>query len=80
MDIGYTVIFTRFNLRADLSDIAGKVMIYTLLMASELEWDFMRMRLETARKAEKRIGRPPKISNDVLKRYINFNHFLVIDS
>ena len=41
-------------MKADLSDIAGKVMIYTLLMASELGRDFMRMRLESARKAGRR--------------------------
>ncbi len=70
LDMGYTVIFTRFNLKADLSDIAGKVMIYTLLMASELERDFMRIRLETARRAGKRIGRPPKVDDNTLKRYL----------
>ncbi len=71
LDQGYTIIFTRFNLKADLSDIAGKVMIYTLLMAAELERDFMKMRLEAARRAGKRIGRPPKIPDNILKKYLN---------
>jgi len=70
LNMGYMVIFTRFNLKAGLSDVAGKVMIYTLLMASELEQDFMRMRLETARKAGKRIGRPPKVDDITLKKYL----------
>ena len=70
LNMGYMVIFTRFNLKADLNDVAGKVMIYTLLMASELERDFMRMRLETAKKAGKRIGRPPKIDDNSLKKYL----------
>ncbi len=70
LDMGYTVIFTRFNLKADLKDIAGKVMIYTLLMAAELERDFMKMRLEAAKQAGKRIGRPPKIPDETLKRYL----------
>jgi len=59
LDRGYTVIFTRYNLKADLSDIAGKVMIYTLLMAAELERDFMRIRMEAAKRAGKICHRPP---------------------
>jgi len=59
LDQGYTVIFTRYNLKADLNDIAGKVMIYTLLMAAELERDFMRIRMEAAKKAGKLCHRPP---------------------
>jgi len=59
LDQGFKVIFTRYNLIADLNDISGKVMIYTLLMASELERDFLRMRMEAARAAGKMIHRPP---------------------
>ncbi|RLG83077.1 MAG: hypothetical protein DRO40_05875 [Thermoprotei archaeon] len=40
LDMGYTVIITRFNLKANLDNIAGKVMTYTLLMAREFERDF----------------------------------------
>ena len=58
LDEGFTVIFTRYNLKADLKDIAGKVMIYTLLMAAELERDFMKMRMEAARRAGKICHRP----------------------
>ena len=58
LDDGYKVIFTRYNLRADLNDIGGKVMIYTLLMAAELERDFLKMRMEAAREAGKTIHRP----------------------
>lgn len=55
---GYEVIFTRYNLRADLNDIGGKVMIYTLLMAAELERDFLKMRMEAAKATGKTIHRP----------------------
>ena len=55
---GYEVIFTRYNLKADLNDIGGKVMIYTLLMAAELERDFLKMRMEAAKAAGKTIHRP----------------------
>jgi len=71
LEQGYTIIFTRFNLKADFNDIAGKVMIYTLLMAAELERDFMHMRLEAARAAGKRIGRPPKVSDEKILEYYN---------
>ena len=72
LDGGYTVIFTRFNLKADLNDIAGKVMVYTLLMAAELERDFMHMRLEAARLAGKRIGRKPvEIPVDLVKQLLS---------
>ena len=50
LDDGFTIIFTRYNLKADLNDIAGKVVIYTLLMAAELERDFMKIRMEAAKK------------------------------
>jgi len=56
---GFTVIFTRYNLTADLNDIGGKVMIYTLLMAAELERDFLHMRMEAAKNAGKITHRPP---------------------
>ncbi|MHA1617271.1 MAG: recombinase family protein [Candidatus Njordarchaeales archaeon] len=59
LDDGFTIIFTRYNLKADLNDLAGKVVIYTLLMAAELERDFMRIRMEAAKKAGKLCHRPP---------------------
>lgn len=58
LDEGFKVIFTKYNLVADLEDIPGKVMFYTLSMVAELERDFMHMRLETARKAGKITHRP----------------------
>ena len=59
LEQGYKVIFTRYNLKADLEDIGGKVMIYTLLMAAELERDFLHMRMEAAKRAGKITHRPP---------------------
>ena len=58
LEAGYKVIFTRYNLTADLDDIGGKVLIYTLLMAAELERDFMKVRMEAARRAGKLCHRP----------------------
>lgn len=58
LDQGFKVIFTKHNLKADFNDISGKVMIYTLLMAAELERDFLKMRMEAARRAGKVIHRP----------------------
>ena len=59
LDEGFKIIFTRYNLTADLNDIGGKVMIYTLLMAAELERDFLHMRMEAAKNAGKITHRPP---------------------
>lgn len=59
LERGFKVIFTRYNLVADLNDVAGKVMIYTLLMVAELERDFMKMRVEAAKKSGKICHRPP---------------------
>jgi len=58
LDQGFKVIFTKHNLKADFNDIGGKVMIYTLLMAAELERDFLKMRMEAAKRAGKVIHRP----------------------
>ena len=68
---GYVVIFTRFNLKADLRDVATKTMIYAMLMIAELERDFILMRMEAARRAGKRIGRPPKVSDEKILEYYN---------
>lgn len=69
---GFAVIFTRYNLKADLKDIAGKVMIYTLSMAAELERDFYRMRVEAAKRAGKICHRPPmELPMDLIKKLID---------
>lgn len=59
-DEGFTVIFTKYNLVADLKTIQGKAVLYSLLMASEFERDFVIMRLESAKASGKHIGRKPK--------------------
>lgn len=59
-DQGFKIIFTKFNLEADVNTIHGKAVIYSLLMAAEFERDFMRMRLESARAAGKHVGHPFK--------------------
>ena len=62
-DKGYRIVFTKYDLQADPNTIAGKAVIYALLMAAEFERDFMLMRLEAARARGKRIGRPRKQVN-----------------
>lgn len=71
LDDGFKVIFTRYNLKADLSDPTGKVLIFTLSMAAELERDFLRMRMEAAAAAGKITHRPPTpIPLDEVKKLI----------
>jgi len=60
---GYRIIFTKYDLQADPKTIAGKAVIYALLMAAEFERDFMLMRLEAAKARGKTIGRPRKQVN-----------------
>lgn len=70
LEEGFQVYFIRHNVKADLNDPASKVMIYTLLMVAELERDFMRMRQEEAWRQGKPKGRPPKVSDEVIARYL----------
>ncbi|RLF13156.1 MAG: hypothetical protein DRJ97_08460, partial [Thermoprotei archaeon] len=67
---GFQVYFIRHNIKADLNDPASKVMIYTLLMVAELERDFMKMRQEEAWRQGKIKGRPPKVSDQVIIKYL----------
>lgn len=70
IDEGFEIIFIRHNIRADLNDPVGKVMIYTLLMVAELERDFMRMRQMEAWRQGKQKGRPRKITLEEVEAYI----------
>ena len=70
LEEGFQVYFIRHNIKADLSDPASKVMIYTLLMVAELERDFMKMRQEEAWRQGKPKGRPPKVSDQVIIKYL----------
>lgn len=69
IDEGFSLIFTRHNLKADLSDPMSKVVIYTLLMVAELERDFTRIRQEEAWRQGKQKGRPKKVSDDIILKY-----------
>ncbi len=81
IDEGFNVYFIRHNLKADLSDPASKVMIYTLLMVAELERDFMRMRQEEAWRQGKQKGRPVEITKEeimnILKQYPNASYRVI---
>ena len=70
LDEGFEIYFIRHNMKANLKDPTSKVMIYTLLMVAELERDFTRMRQEEAWRQGKQKGRPPKVKDEVLVKYL----------
>lgn len=56
---GYTIVFTKYGLKVDPNTVTGRSVLYSLLMAAELEKELTLVRLGSVR-GGRRIGRPPK--------------------
>ncbi len=63
-DEGFTVVFTKYGLRIDPLTIAGRTVLHSLLMAAELEREYLGSKYGGGDNGVKRIGRPPKMVNE----------------